>query len=122
MKKLAASACLIIALTQSAIAAERACRVSRSSFVFGSDTSWTMDVFGADKCIVNMPVRGSSAFENLELVRAPKSGTVQVTSKSSFFYIKKNFNNASDEFAMRVTGRGAQTSGQSTITILVKLK
>ena len=89
MNKWVVSIFLLVGFSAAASAADKKCIVARSSFVFGSDTSWSMNLSEAEKCIVNMPVKGTSTFEKLELVKQPKFGVVQVTSKTSFVYIKK---------------------------------
>ncbi|MBZ9905328.1 hypothetical protein LB557_04810 [Mesorhizobium sp. BR115XR7A] len=73
------------------------------------------------KCAFPVYAHGTSNNSSLKIISAPQHGVASATSRSGFTYQSQSGYSGTDTFVFTVTGKSAERSGTSKITMNIKV-
>lgn len=89
----------------------------RLRFNFGADATGSGMAHSGQKCVFPIFVHGSGSNSSMKIISAPEHGVATAPNRSSITYHSQSGYKGADTFVFAVTGKNAERSGTSKITM-----
>lgn len=93
----------------------------RLRLYFGQDSTGSAMARSGQRCVFPVYAHGTSSNSSLKIISAPQHGVATAPSRSSFTYQSQSDYKGTDTFVFAVTGKSAERSGTSKITMNIKV-
>ena len=88
---------------------------------FGVDTTGSAMAHSGQKCVFPVFIHGTGSVSSLKIISAPQHGAASAPSRSSLTYQSQRDYRGTDTFVFVIAAKNAERSGESKVTMTIKV-